>query len=48
MSHFIRNAWYVAATSDEINGTQPLGRTICNIQIAFYDKSGNIVHFHIS
>ena len=39
MSHFIRNAWYVAATSDEIEASQPLGRTICNIQIAFYRDS---------
>ena len=39
MSHFIRNAWYVAATSDEINATQPLGRTVCNIQIAFFRDS---------
>ncbi len=39
MSIFIRNAWYVAASSDEIGSEKPLGRTICNIQIAFFRDS---------
>ncbi|OFC72441.1 aromatic ring-hydroxylating oxygenase subunit alpha [Alteromonas confluentis] len=39
MSTFIRNAWYVAASSDEIGSEKPLGRTICNIQIAFFRDS---------
>lgn len=32
---FQKNAWYVAATPDEIDG-KPLGRKICNEQIVFY------------
>lgn len=39
MSHFIRNTWYVAATSDEVKPNTPLGRTLCNIQIAFFRDS---------
>ncbi|MCY0967469.1 aromatic ring-hydroxylating dioxygenase subunit alpha [Parathalassolituus penaei] len=39
---FIKNAWYVACTPDEIaNG--PLGRTICGEKIAFYrDDEGKV------
>ena len=34
---FIRNAWYVAATPDEIDrGDKPLGRTICGQPIVFF------------
>jgi vanillate O-demethylase monooxygenase subunit len=32
---FPKNAWYVACTSDEIDG-KPLGRTICGEAIVFY------------
>lgn len=32
---FPKNAWYVAATPDEIDG-KPLGRKVCNEQIVFY------------
>ncbi len=32
---FPKNAWYVAATADEISD-KPLGRTICGERIAFY------------
>ncbi len=39
MSTFIRSAWYVAASSDEIGSEKPLGRTVCNIQIAFFRDS---------
>lgn len=43
MSTFIRNAWYVAATSDEIEAKKPFARTVCNIQIAFFrDSKENI------
>jgi vanillate monooxygenase len=39
---FPKNAWYVAATPDEIDA-KPLGRTICNERIAFYRGEGNRV-----
>jgi vanillate O-demethylase monooxygenase subunit len=32
---FPKNAWYVAATPDEIDG-RPLGRTVCNEKIVFW------------
>lgn len=32
---FIRNAWYVAARSEEV-GDKPLGRTICNEKIVLF------------
>jgi vanillate O-demethylase monooxygenase subunit len=32
---FPKNAWYVAATPDEIDG-KPLGRKVCNERIVFY------------
>jgi vanillate O-demethylase monooxygenase subunit len=32
---FPKNAWYVAATPEEIDG-KPLGRKVCNEQIVFY------------
>ncbi len=32
---FIKNAWYVAATPDEIDG-RPLGRTVCGERIVFH------------
>ena len=35
---FPKNAWYVAATPDEIDG-KPLGRKICNEPIVFYRGS---------
>lgn len=31
-----KNAWYVAAMSDEIGLEKPLGRTVCGERIAFY------------
>lgn len=34
-STFIRNAWYVAARSEEV-GDKPLGRTICNEKIVLF------------
>jgi len=39
---FLRNAWYVAATSGEI-GRQPLGRTICDEPIVLFRQSGGQV-----
>ena len=39
---YVRNAWYVAATSDEI-GAAPLGRTICGQRmVVFRGAGGNI------
>ncbi|MBP6115948.1 MAG: aromatic ring-hydroxylating dioxygenase subunit alpha [Neisseriaceae bacterium] len=38
---FIRNAWYVAASSAEVQ-TQPLGRTICNEKIVLFRSHGTI------
>jgi vanillate O-demethylase monooxygenase subunit len=35
---FLRNAWYVAATPDEI-AEKPLGRQICGEQIVFFRKA---------
>ena len=32
---FARNAWYVAATPDEIDA-KPLGRTLCNERMVFF------------
>ena len=32
---FLKNAWYVAGTPDEIDG-KPLGRKICNESMVFY------------
>ncbi|WP_028293565.1 aromatic ring-hydroxylating oxygenase subunit alpha [Oceanobacter kriegii] len=40
---FIKNAWYVACTPDEIE-SKPLGRTICGEKMAFYrDETGTAV-----
>ena len=39
---FIRNAWYVAATPNEIDD-KPLGRTICGERIVFYRPDGGRV-----
>jgi vanillate O-demethylase monooxygenase subunit len=35
---FIKNTWYVACSLDELNalGDKPLGRTVCNEQMAFF------------
>ena len=38
---FIRNEWYVAAWSDELDGGKPLGRRICGDPVVlFRDKGG--------
>ncbi len=34
---YVRNAWYVAATSEEV-GTAPLGRMICDGQAAIFGE----------
>jgi vanillate O-demethylase monooxygenase subunit len=39
---FVRNAWYVAATPDEVT-EKPLGRQICGEQIVFFRKTGGKV-----
>ncbi|SBS27615.1 Toluene-4-sulfonate monooxygenase system iron-sulfur subunit TsaM1 [Marinomonas spartinae] len=36
-----KNAWYVAAMSDEVAGSKPLGRKICGESIAFYRSHDN-------
>ena len=39
----IKNAWYVAAMSDEIGSDKPLGRTICNSPMVFWrNKQGKV------
>lgn len=40
----IRNAWYVAAMSDEIGSDKPLGRTICNSPLVFWRNQRGEVH----
>ncbi|WP_028223922.1 aromatic ring-hydroxylating dioxygenase subunit alpha [Paraburkholderia ferrariae] len=39
---FLKNAWYVACTPDEIDG-KPLGRKICGESIVFYRGEGGAV-----
>ena len=39
---FLKNAWYVACTPDEID-VKPLGRTVCNEKIVFYRGADNAV-----
>lgn len=39
---FIKNAWYVACRSDEIQN-KPFGRTICNEKIVFYRPQENSI-----
>ena len=39
---FPKNAWYVAATPNEID-EKPLGRKVCNESIAFYRGEGGVV-----
>ncbi|MEY8877765.1 MAG: Rieske 2Fe-2S domain-containing protein [Leptothrix sp. (in: b-proteobacteria)] len=39
---FLKNAWYVAATPNEID-SKPLGRRICGESIVFYRGKGNVV-----
>jgi vanillate O-demethylase monooxygenase subunit len=40
---FPKNAWYVAATPDEVDG-KPLGRKVCNESIVFYRGAEGAVH----
>ncbi len=40
---FTPNAWYVAATSDEV-ADKPLGRTVCNERMVFYRTSDGQAH----
>lgn len=39
---FPKNAWYVAATSNELKN-KPLGRKICNINMVFYRSSKEVI-----
>jgi vanillate O-demethylase monooxygenase subunit len=40
---FLLNTWYVAASSDELSATRPLGRRICNQPMVFWrDASGKV------
>ncbi len=39
---YVRNAWYVAASSDEI-GSAPLGRTICGERVVIFRGAGGVV-----
>ncbi|CAD5254405.1 vanillate O-demethylase oxygenase subunit (4-hydroxy-3-methoxybenzoate demethylase) [Alteromonas sp. 38] len=36
MATFILNAWYVAAVSEDVSNDEPLGRKVCNFDIAFF------------
>lgn len=39
----IKNAWYVAAMSDEISADKPMGRTICSSPLVFWrNKQGKV------
>jgi vanillate O-demethylase monooxygenase subunit len=39
---FLKNTWYVAGTTQDIDG-KPLGRTVCGERIAFFrDESGHV------
>ena len=45
---FLKNTWYVAATSDQIDaqfadGAKPLARTICNERMVFYRGDNGVV-----
>ena len=40
---FPKNAWYVACTPDEIEGSKPLGRRICNEAMVLYRGPGGEV-----
>ena len=33
---FAKNAWYVAATPEELDGEKPLGRRICGLPMVFF------------
>ncbi len=37
---YVRNAWYVACTADEIGNGKPLGRTICGERIVLFRAEG--------
>ena len=39
---FSKNAWYVAASSDEVT-EKPLGRTICNEKIVFFRRASGVI-----
>ena len=39
---YVRNAWYVACTADEIAGA-PLGRTICGQRMVLFRGEGGAV-----
>jgi hypothetical protein len=39
---YLKNAWYVACTSDEIDG-KPLGRTLCGDRIVLFRAEGGAV-----
>ena len=37
---YVRNAWYVACTADEIGNGKPLGRTICGERMVLFRAEG--------
>jgi len=39
---YVRNAWYVACTADEIAGA-PLGRTICGHRMVLFRSEGGAI-----
>ena len=39
---YVRNAWYVACTADEI-ASSPLGRTVCGNRMVLFRSEGGAV-----
>ena len=40
---YVRNAWYVACTAEEIGHGKPLGRTICGERMVLFRAEGGVV-----
>jgi len=39
---YLRNAWYVACTAEELGAGQPVGRTICGERMVLFRASGGV------
>lgn len=44
MGEFLLNYWYVAALSDEVTATVPLGRIFCNLPVVMYRDQAGVPH----
>ena len=42
-SMYVRNAWYVACTAEEIGHGKPVGRTICGERMVLFRAEGSVV-----